>query len=69
MERGCLEKRFYRVKEICHLAGLSKAKVHQAISVGDLEGFKLDGVLLISAVSVERYLDSAVPRSEDRRGS
>ena len=54
-------KQFYRVREICELTGLSKSKVFQALREGKLEGRKLEGVLLIKAESVERYLRSAIP--------
>ena len=55
------DKKFYRVREICRLTGLSKPKVFQALHEGKLEGRKLGGVLLITAESVRSYLDSAQP--------
>ena len=54
-------KRFYRVREICHMTGLSKAKVFQALKAGKIQGLKLEGTLLIPADSFHRYLDNAVP--------
>ncbi len=54
-------KRFFRVREVMELAGLSKGKIFQALKEGKLDGWKLDGVLIISVESVERYLASATP--------
>lgn len=56
-----IQKRFYRVREICEMTGLSKPKVFQALKEGKLEGFKLEGVLLITAESFESYLSQAIP--------
>ena len=56
-----IEKRYYRVREVMKLIGLSKPKVFQALKEHKLDGFKLDGVLLITVESVERYLRTATP--------
>ncbi len=52
-------KRFFRVREVMALSGLSKGKVFQALNEGKLDGRKLDGALIIPVDSVNRYLDSA----------
>ena len=54
-----IEKRYYRVRDVMKLIGLSKPKVFQALKAGKLDGLKLDGVLLINVASVERYLRTA----------
>lgn len=51
---------YYRVRELCDLTGLSKSKVFQLLRAGKLEGVKIDGTLLITAASIERFLESAV---------
>jgi excisionase family DNA binding protein len=56
-------KRFYRVREICQMTGLSKGKVFQALKEGRLQGLKLEGVLLIPVDSFEGYLAEALPWS------
>lgn len=56
-----LEKRYFRVREVMKLIGLTKPKVFQALKEHKLDGFKLDGVLLITVGSVERYLRTATP--------
>ncbi len=60
-----IKKQFYRVREICEMTGLSKPKIHQALTRGQLEGIKLEGTLLIPADSLKSYLDQAVPRTKD----
>ncbi len=54
-------KRFFRVREVMELYGLSKGKVFQALKEGKLDGRKLDGVVLITVESMDRYLASATP--------
>ncbi len=64
-----VEKKFYRVREICEMTGLSKSKVFQALKLGKLRGIKLDGTLLIPADSLHQYLDAAVPWKGRGRGA
>ena len=54
-------RRFYRVREIMALTGVSKGKVYQALRDGRLKGLKLDGVLLIPAESFETWIAEALP--------
>ena len=61
MKRARHEKRYYRVREICEMTGLSKPKVFQALKAGKLQGLKLEGTLLIPARSLDAYLESAKP--------
>jgi excisionase family DNA binding protein len=56
-------RRFYRVREIMAVTGVSKGKVYQALRDGRLQGLKLDGVLLIPAESFEAWIAEAVPWS------
>ena len=56
-----VEKCYYRVRDVMRLIGLSKPKVFQALKDRKLDGLKLDGVLLITTESVERYLHTATP--------
>ena len=60
-ERNDVERRFYRVRQITEITGLSKGHVYQALKQGQLKGLKLDGVLLIPAESFEAWLGTAVP--------
>jgi excisionase family DNA binding protein len=65
-----VEKRFYRVREICALAGLTKPMVYRALRQGKLRGFKLGKMLLIDARSVDEWFAEAVPwepRTKTRR--
>lgn len=54
-------QRFYRVRQIMEMTGISKGKVFQALRSGRLKGLKLDGVLLIPAESLDAWLAQAVP--------
>ena len=56
-----MERRYYRVRDICEITGLSKAKVFLALKQGKLRGLKLDGTLLIPADSFQEYIDQAEP--------
>ena len=55
------EPRFVRVAQIRADTGVSKPKVFEALKSGKLDGLKLDGVLLITRESYERWLATAVP--------
>ena len=52
---------FYRIRDICAMTGMSRGRVYAALRAGDLEGRKLDGTLLITVTSVDKWLDSATP--------
>ena len=56
-----LARRFYRVRQITAITGLSRGHVYQALNSGQLKGLKLDKVLLIPAESFEAWLKTAVP--------
>ena len=43
------------------MTGISKAKVHQLLREGRLDGRRLDGIILVTRASLERLLDSAEP--------
>jgi len=63
------QPRFYRVRQITEMTGISKGKVFQALRSGRLQGLKLDGVLLIPAESLDAWLAQAVPyQSRNRAG-
>ena len=50
-----------RVRDIRADLGVSKPWVFARLKSGDLEAVKLDGVLLISRESYERYVSQATP--------
>ena len=54
-------RKYWRVKPLCAYSGMSKAKVYLAIHAGRLDARRLDGCVLITAVSALRWLDSAEP--------
>ena len=56
-----LQPRFYRVRDITFMTGISRSKVFQALQLGELKALKLDGILLIPTESFEAWIARAVP--------
>ena len=60
---------FYRVRQVCEITNLSKAKVFAAIRNGALKALRLDGCVLIPRAALTAYLDRAPARSNCRLAS
>ena len=55
------QRLLYRVPEAAEVLGLSRAKVNQLISRGDLGSIKIDGARRIPSEALHRFVDDRRP--------
>jgi excisionase family DNA binding protein len=64
-----IERRLYRVREVAESWGLSKSKIHQMISDGQIPSVRIGRSVRIPARVVEAYLNQAESQVENPRAA
>jgi hypothetical protein len=63
--RQTMDKELYRVREVGPLIGYQKTKVYEFIKDGRLKAVELDGIMLVTAGAIEKFVQRRVEASKE----